>query len=100
MSRGKEGPVRFLICPHCGEPTPRVPVRKKEGPSASDVLFLGLFAYLLPRSPKEVCLCQNCRTIFDPGEKRIPRSHYRWIFLGLFLLTVLVVLILVLAVEW
>jgi hypothetical protein len=73
-------PIKFVVCPHCGNPTRTTVVRRNDGPSGRSVLLFGLLAYLYTK-PRKALLCEHCSVIFDYRNSTIPLAHYRWIFL-------------------
>lgn len=100
MNFSKVGPSKFVMCPHCGNPTRRILVKRKDGPSATDVLLFGPFAFLFANRSKPSLLCERCRTIFEVRGRAIPRNHYLWIFLILLVIVVAGLFIAWRAITW
>ncbi len=89
----REEQVGFIFCPHCRTQTRIMPIKHKNGPTGSEVLFLGIFAFLLSNRTRTGFLCEHCRTTFDLSDPKISQGKLSWIFFVLFIVLAAAVLV-------
>ena len=89
--------VAFIFCPHCHTHTRAMPINQKNGPTGTEVLVFGLFAFLFSNRTRTGFLCEHCKTVFDDSSTGITRVKFSAVFLVLAIVLAATVIVVFLA---
>ena len=76
-----------------------MPIKQKNGPTGTEVLAFGLFAFLFSNRTRTGFLCEHCKTVFDDSSTGITRGKFSAVFLVLAIVLVATVVIVFLAFQ-
>jgi hypothetical protein len=76
-----------------------MPIKQKNGPTVTEVLVFGLFAFLLSNRTRAEFLCEHCKTVFDNSSTRFSRVKFSAVFLVLAIVLAATVIVALLAFQ-